>query len=339
VPTTAPAGYCSNHDALMNLVRFGPKIWQVNEFLVLLFHAERSTMYGKQSDQASQSQAMEGVWSKKENRWIRGACGVGLTSWKVANKKLAEGGFVRRIPRTHRSGGDAATEYEIDWYAVKERIDQSVSDPRPLFEGQKVLDGVVATRPPPKNVFQSPVVATRPGGGRHATRGWSPHGHPPPPHGWSPRDHTVSESEVTSEEVTVSESASSAVEIPDTVEALLEMKFSPTNSLKGKFTSLAAQFQLPVASVCRFLQDKVSKKRSDEYPITSAGALYDFAVKDLLGWAKQHPREIEIDYKLQQQQPMKAGSLVTMAPSEPEPRQQQQLLEDISAVAERKAMR
>jgi hypothetical protein len=136
----------------------------------------------------------------------------------------------------------------------------------------------------------------------------------------------------------VSESTSSGVAISETVEVLLETKFSPTDALKGKFNSLAEHVDLPVLSVCAFLHDKMREKRSKGYVVQSAGALYDMAREDILGWAKQNWRQIECDRKLEAAAAKPAGGFATM-PAAPEPPQQQQLLEQIEDVAKSKAMR
>jgi hypothetical protein len=92
---------------------------------VLLFHAERSTWYGKETDQHSQGQAISGVYSKKAARWIRGPAGVSRASWKRLNAELAtEGGPIRRFRRTDAKTGNAPTEYAIDWLAIRSAIDQ-----------------------------------------------------------------------------------------------------------------------------------------------------------------------------------------------------------------------
>jgi hypothetical protein len=184
VTKTAPLGYSSNYVAIMSLIRFGPAIWGNNEFLVLLFHAERSTLYGRESDQHSQSQAAEGVYSKTECRWIRGRAGVARSTWKVANAALCESGLIQRIPRQHRNGGDAPTEYAINWLAVKAAIEEAASaEPLPLFRKERIGIGAKLakrtegggrhTATPTHSYQEEGVAATRPGG-------WPPHGHPPP---------------------------------------------------------------------------------------------------------------------------------------------------------------
>lgn len=95
----------------------------------LLFHAERSVSYGKESDQHSQAQAINGIYRRGPNAfWIRGPVGLGRSTWHRANSQLenmpwaAQPGepprVLIRIRRKHASGADAATEYSIDWELV-----------------------------------------------------------------------------------------------------------------------------------------------------------------------------------------------------------------------------
>ena len=95
---------------------------------VLLFHAERSTSYGKDSDQHSQAQAVTGIFARGTAFWIRGPSGVSKATWHRANALLESKPWVAaqqevprvltRTPRQHASGASAATEYSIDWLLV-----------------------------------------------------------------------------------------------------------------------------------------------------------------------------------------------------------------------------
>lgn len=95
----------------------------------LLFHAERSTGYGKESDQHSQAQAVRGIYRRGPNSfWVRGPAGLARSTWHKVNAELEQLPWVARPGdpprvlirerRKHFSGADAATEYAIDWLAV-----------------------------------------------------------------------------------------------------------------------------------------------------------------------------------------------------------------------------
>lgn len=128
---TAPPGYESNHAALLDLVRFGPAIWGCSQMMALLFHAERSTVYGKASDQHSETQALEGIYSSSQFRWVRGPWGGSRAAWYKANADLAINpeepastpNGVLRLRRSGRGRG-AVVDYELDWPAVKRRIEK-----------------------------------------------------------------------------------------------------------------------------------------------------------------------------------------------------------------------
>ena len=105
---TAPAGYNSNFAALLDLLRFGFAIWGPVRMAVLLFHAERSTAYGKLSDQHSKTQALNGVYSKPHGTWIRGPAGVSNGTLARENKALLQEGMIKRFHRQTSGGGCAA---------------------------------------------------------------------------------------------------------------------------------------------------------------------------------------------------------------------------------------
>jgi len=90
---------------------------------VLLFHAERSTWYGKDAFQHSQAQATGGIYSGRAEWWIRGPAGVSRATWKRSNAELAvEGGPLQRTRRTHAHAGDAPTEYSVDWLEFAQKF-------------------------------------------------------------------------------------------------------------------------------------------------------------------------------------------------------------------------
>lgn len=291
---TAPNGYQSNHHAIIELIRFGYAIWNPHEMAVLLFHAERSTLYGREADQHSYAQAIEGVWSRRTNRWIRGPAGVSRSTWKRVNSQLEAAGYIQAFRCTHASGADAAKEYAIDWLAVKAAIEtfQTTCPNQAQHPAQETLDlePPTATNQTPSTPF--PVVQREPRGGSQRTTGVV---QAEPPGGFTVNPTLVSESDST--ELTVSESAG-AVEIAAAIEAALTVTLSPTDSLPGKFAALAQKLQLPARSLCRWIRDKCDAKRRTGYPIDSPGALYKFAQTDLIPWATQHRRQIALDIDL-----------------------------------------
>ena len=125
---TAPPGYENNYAAIMDLIRFGPAIWSCAQLKVLLFHAERSTVYGKDADRHSEKQAVEGIYSARRFEWVRGPAGLSRAGWYQANGELlideeepakTPDGVLRR---RRGDGRYEPNEYEIDWRAVKGRI-------------------------------------------------------------------------------------------------------------------------------------------------------------------------------------------------------------------------
>ena len=122
---TAPPGYENNYAAIMDLIRFGPAIWSCAQLKVLLFHAERSTVYGKDADRHSEKQAVEGIYSARRFEWVRGPAGLSRAGWYQANGELlideeeparTPDGVLRR---RRGDGRYEPNEYEIDWRAVK----------------------------------------------------------------------------------------------------------------------------------------------------------------------------------------------------------------------------
>ncbi len=123
LPETAPDGYSSNYAAIRDLLRFGPGIMTLTEFAVLLFHAERSTVAGRFSDQHSQRDALRGMYSPGLGRWVRGPAGVGKGTWVRANAALVRHGFLKSYQRWNWHQKNDPTEYEIVWPAISRAID------------------------------------------------------------------------------------------------------------------------------------------------------------------------------------------------------------------------
>src|SRR5579872_3048299 len=94
---TAPPGYPSNDAARKALDRYGWVLFGGVRMAVLCFHAERTTGWGWESDQHSQSQAMTGVRTKTrvlstgevvKAQWVRGPCGVAQSTYHKVNNEL-----------------------------------------------------------------------------------------------------------------------------------------------------------------------------------------------------------------------------------------------------------
>jgi hypothetical protein len=116
----APDGFRSNLAAVHVLLQYGPALMTNAEFVVLLYHVERITLMGRETDQHSGRQAGVGIYRNDVGRWVRGPCGVGATTWTKANRALIAKGFVRTYDlRLKRHDG---IEYEVLWPAIAKAI-------------------------------------------------------------------------------------------------------------------------------------------------------------------------------------------------------------------------
>lgn len=79
-------------------------------------------------------------------------------------------------------------------------------------------------------------------------------------------------------------------------------RFAANDELQVKFAELAGKFQVPARTVARFLADKVQRAERRRYPITTPGALYQFATEDLATWIQQHMAECQSDFTWQRRQ-------------------------------------
>jgi hypothetical protein len=107
-------------DAFMAVIRFGPEFLSNAEFLMLLFHSERTLAFGKFRDCASISQMVSGVCAKKSNRWLRGNVGLKESGARKGNKGLADKGLLKSRKRVRESGADSPPEFEIQWDQVRQ---------------------------------------------------------------------------------------------------------------------------------------------------------------------------------------------------------------------------
>jgi hypothetical protein len=115
--TFVPVGYQSVDAALLDVVRFAVDLPR-SEFLMLLFHLERSLGYGKPSDCTSISQMLEGIRSKADGTWVRKGCGLQKSAIVTANNKLDERRLLIRRHRNSPERGKEPTEFEVDWNAL-----------------------------------------------------------------------------------------------------------------------------------------------------------------------------------------------------------------------------
>jgi hypothetical protein len=129
-PAYCPPGFRSRILAMTELIRWGPSIVTHAELHMLLFYAERTLSYGKLSDASSWRQITNGIFSRKKREWIRGPSGLSGTAAKNASKSLAAKGFLvrrRAVPGTERyrpDRGNEATEWEINWAALREKFEE-----------------------------------------------------------------------------------------------------------------------------------------------------------------------------------------------------------------------
>jgi hypothetical protein len=145
--TFTPAGFKSRIEALTFLIQFGPGILPISEFLVLLFHAERSLTYGKKSDAASLSQMTNGI-HRQGGGWIRGGAGVTKSTATAANLQLERRGLLKRTQRDSPRRGHGATEYEVRWADVAGLVEKySSGDTLDRLPDKPLSDKRTSARP------------------------------------------------------------------------------------------------------------------------------------------------------------------------------------------------
>lgn len=147
-PRTAPQGYRSTYEALIDYLRFGPGLWygRPSHFLTLLHHIERSATWGKEADAHGASQATRGVISSGGTA-VRGSAGVSESAYHAANRELERSGFIRRTRRALPTGRHLASEYEVIWPTLRTQLqryaDQLAADAMPLFAPPPAADDEV----------------------------------------------------------------------------------------------------------------------------------------------------------------------------------------------------
>ena len=115
--TFVPDGYASRFDAFMDLIRFGPSKLPMIEFLALLFIAERSLGYAKESDAPSLNQMSAGI-QKRDGQWIRGNAGIKKAACAKALAALAAKSLIQRTRRYAESGACLSTSYKPNWESI-----------------------------------------------------------------------------------------------------------------------------------------------------------------------------------------------------------------------------
>jgi hypothetical protein len=269
---TAPQGYGSNYAAILDLLRFGYAIWTPNEMAVLLFHAERSTAAGRETDQHSASQAMEGIYSQRRLDWVRGPAGVSRATWHRANAELADAGVLKRIRRSGRSGRFEATEFEIDWLAVRGKVGEwkgGMSQPETRHVSQRD-NGCLTVRHQP----QVPGCLTV---------------RQPDDVGGMSHSETYSQSQTDSVYSRSDEPPQSAAAVASAIERATGEK--PTDRLTNTILQIAQRLQLPDAITVKWISEKCEEVRRRGYPL-KAGLLKGAAETELIGWCNSNRRLI-----------------------------------------------
>ena len=311
---TAPAGYQSNYSAILDLIRFGYGIWSPAQMAALLFHAERSTVHGREADQHSANQATDGIYSVRTFDWVRGPSGLSKTTWCRVNIELLidpekseteKTGVLRKIRRTNRYGKDDATEYALDWHAIKRRIGawkEQRSNPENYGVECPNL-GHSKGEETEKGVSQFGTLKRR-RNGKGCVPIWDTQcpnlGHTPQPveaptpgsSGECPNlGHTVkSKSLLTKVSTPRAPENPSAAAVAYAIEEASGER--PTDRLTNSILQTAERLRLPAPAIVRWIHDKCHEVRSRGYPLR-AGLLDNAAKTELIGWCKSNRRFLE----------------------------------------------
>jgi hypothetical protein len=302
---TAPAGYQSNYSAILDLIRFGYGIWSLAQMAALLFHAERSTVHGREADQHSANQATDGIYSVRTLAWVRGPSGLSAATWYRANNDLTKTGILRRIRRTNRFGKDDATEFELDWTAISRRIvawkEQKPSDVFGENESLSLRDS--KGEQTEKGVSQPERLKRRTNGkgclSQRETQSLSlrdspQHIEPPTTTSWGEsltvRDTVKSKSLLTKVSTPREPENPSAAAVAYAIEEASGER--PTDRLTNSILQTAERLRLPAPAIVRWIHDKCHEVRSRGYPLR-AGLLDNAAKTELIGWCKSNRRFLE----------------------------------------------
>lgn len=333
--TTAPPGFENNHDALKQLIRFGFGIWTAPQMQVLLFHAERSVSYGKESDQHSQAQAVNGIFSRNAGFWVRGPAGISKATWHRVNSALESDPEVSTAPqesdaprvltrtrRKHASGADAATEYAIDWLKVAEAIAKfrhTVPEMLPLLAGipAAVEEEGVSHR-------DTGCLSLRQGG--VSPRDTPPHlrvSHRETPTPVTPEIYTAGSAQRRRADLLASEVAAVKEWITTAWGAPIPRRWT---YIPGQVNEIAAKLGIHGPAIEKWIRELMQAKNRQHYRVENPGFFATAAAIDLIQWARQ-PDNRNIcaaaarDHALtiQQLASPPPGELLNMHPAEPAP--------------------
>jgi hypothetical protein len=344
--TTAPSGYRTNTEAIYHLIRLGPSIWKPPVFLVLLFHVERSASYGKESDQHSQAQAMEGIYSYTaerrtggQGRWIRGSVGISLAQWKRANNFLVKAKLITKIRRKGKNDADAATEYIPIWLTIRAALEEyeyaDAPHPQPLLS-QPVLGPPVAHPEPPPRLTQShPLAHSEPPPGSPGATPWLTQSHTLLD--LTLLDSTVLESTLidcaraeptattppNQSKPSLEEEAQqdSAAEVQLVIETAFGRPLWPNDPIPGQLLAIAHRMGIPTRPLCLFLREKADEMRANCYPLTSPKVFVTATANGLQSWAKSN-RDLVASAQMQEERnharrEYRAAELTQMQPPAP----------------------
>ena len=317
---TAPPGYQSNYSAILELIRYGFGIWTPSQMAALLFHAERSTAFGRQADSHSQDQATDGIYSTQHLSWVRGPSGISKTTWHRVNGELAidtehpektPHGVLRKIRKFNKYGKADPTEYQLIWPAIAREIaawkDRSSVARNQLSEeldspnlgeskGEETVKGLSQSRRVtlPIQESHSPNLgeSTKGEGGTRDS----------PNLGESKADSTLpiwerqsTKSKALVTEVSQSQRARENFAAGLAIAAAIEEASGerPTDKLTDSILQTAERLGYPYPVIVRWIHDKCQEVRARGYPLR-AGLLSGAAQTELVSWCKSNSRFVEM---------------------------------------------
>ena len=335
VTSTGPPGYGSYSDAITDLLRFGPAILTLKAkkdspstaslFSALLFHVERTTTYYKQSDQHGRGQAVDGVYSKRDQEWIRGPAGVSEATWKRCNIVLVDLGFIRPFSR-FRPGTECAdsTEYVVEWLNIRAAI-QEWKDENGKASTTPLLDfgGIGSGQADPPSGVRSgqadPPSGVRSGQAGPTSGQGDPTSTPTNAGGFYVRSGQADPHTLHSLTFPEKAKMQSAAEVRDAIEAAIwPRKLLPNDSIPGEVLAIGERVRVPVPGICMWIREFAKEKRAAEYPITSPRLFVVAAATGLIVWRSANWRLIERwerEEYLRLQRECLPGSLVEMPPN------------------------
>lgn len=123
-----PPEYATRIKALTDLIRWGPSCFPNSEFQILLWVAERTLTYGKQSDSSSFAQMTDGIRSWRSGEPIRGGCGLGKTAITKAIKSLQAKGVLQVDTDSSTRKGNKPNRYTIAFDALRRLFDAKCAE-------------------------------------------------------------------------------------------------------------------------------------------------------------------------------------------------------------------